>query len=154
MALRVDREDFVLVNAQKLVLIHEHVDDFRGLAQISNRFGRLNHDVAGLCVQHYVCQDANRVLVRPDLQIYLLLLFVGEHLFRNGRAVSLGLLESAGYHFLHIWFFEESLGASHANDLVMAALVDDQLVEGLESKVGLLIVLGVRLQQWHNKRPE
>ena len=35
----------------------------------------------------------------------------------------------------------------------MAALICDQLVEGLETEVGLLAILAV-LEQWHDKGPE
>lgn len=80
--------------------------------------------------------------MRFDLQVDFLLLFIRKRLFRN-RSISFGLLKGTGDHFLHIWLLQEALRATHADYLVMAALICDQLVEGLQAEVGLLIVLSV-----------
>ena len=130
--MRVNSKNLSFVDFEQLVLIHEHVYHFFCARQISQSLCSLKHYVAWLNLQYNTCQNADRVLPRLNKSVHFLHIFVIDRVFGckllDGSA-RIFILDRSFNHFLHVFALLEMCSFADAYDLVVAALICDELIE-------------------------
>ena len=139
--MRVNHKNLLLVNSQQFILLHQHVHNFFRSGQISDRLSGFIHDIAGLYHQDNLRKNAHRVLTGLDIGAHLFHILLVLTLNRFNYSLVFVICNGTLDHILHVFLVVEKLGASDANDLIMAAIILNKLVQGLEPEERCLVVL-------------
>ena len=144
---RVYNRSLLFIDQEQLVLFHKHIDDCGRPRQVADRLGGLNHDVPRLLIHNDLGKNADWVLLTLNIRIHLLHVVVGDRAiggcapgrFRTAAIVSVTLSsclagDGSTDHLGDVFLLVEQIGSADSDNLFMAALVHDQLVQRLQAK--------------------